>query len=132
MAKKKAAISNGESISSYFRKVFEENPKLLKTRSNQELMDRWLEDHPGETEVPKNVRQNLSNVKSVLRKKSRKGGRPKKSDQAVQPTDTAVTATASTVRKPSKGLDLLEEQIDECLSMAKHLDRDGLANVISM
>ena len=128
MAKKRAS-SNGESISAYFRKVFDENPKLLKTRSNQELYDRWLQDHPGETKVPEKVRQNLSNVKSVLRKKSRKRGRRKTATEAA---DTAVFATAPAVRKLSKGLDLLEEQIDDCLSMAKQLDREGLANVISM
>lgn len=132
MAKKRSTDNNGESISSYFRKVFEENPKLLRTRSNAELYARWLKDHPGETEVPEKVRQNLSNVKSVLRKKSRKKpGRPKKDSQSAPPADTAVGAT-STVRKAVRGLDSLEEQIDECLSMAKHLDRDGLADVIML
>ena len=31
-----------------------------------------------------------------------------------------------------RGLDALEEQIDECLTLAKNLDREGLANVISL
>jgi len=29
-------------------------------------------------------------------------------------------------------LDALEEQIDECLTLAKNLDREGLANVIGL
>src|SRR6476620_9101867 len=41
-----------ETISGYFRRLFEENPQWLEERSNQALLDRWLKDHPGETEVP--------------------------------------------------------------------------------
>jgi hypothetical protein len=41
------ASQGGESVSAYFRKSFDENPKLLKGRSNDELLKRWLADHPG-------------------------------------------------------------------------------------
>src|SRR5947209_1386323 len=71
-----------DSVAGYFRKIFEERPDLLKGRSNQELLDRWLKDHPNEKTVPGRVKANLSNVKSVLRKKLRKGGRPKKTKGA--------------------------------------------------
>ena len=37
-----------------------------------------------------------------------------------------------TPRKAVRGLDRLEEQIDECLSLAKYLDREHLADVISL
>src|SRR3712207_840190 len=60
---------NGESIQGYFRPIFKENPKLLRERSNEELYQRWLKDHPGETVVPERVKQGLSNLKTVLRKK---------------------------------------------------------------
>lgn len=128
---KKAASSNGqqpgESISGYFRKIFEENPSLLDSRSNDELFARWLADHPGETKVPNNVKQNLSNIKSVLRSKSRKKrGRPKKESLPVQ----AAAIPAESARKPIRGLAALEEHIDDCLSHAKQLDREGLADVI--
>jgi len=33
-------MANSESIAGYFRKVFAETPKLLKTRSNAELLER--------------------------------------------------------------------------------------------
>src|ERR1700730_13981694 len=87
MARKKAAeISNGEksgeSIAGYFRTIFKENPKLLKGRSNEELLRRWLTDHPEYNEVPPNVKSSLSNIKSVLRSKKRKGGRPRKTEEA--------------------------------------------------
>ena len=115
-----------ESVAGSFRKVFAENPKLLRGRSNQELLDRWLKDHPGQKEVPAKVKANLSNVKSVLRKQARKGGRPKK---AV--ADGASVAPAVNTTGPSP-LEQLEEQIDDCLSFAKGLDRRGLGHVISL
>jgi len=122
---------NGETTGGYFRRVFKENPKLLVTRSNDELLSRWLADHPGHKAVPPNVQKHMSNVKSVLRKKGRKKlGRPKKVEQ-----DGAVQA-ASTQPKPTriapKGLEALEEMIDDCMTIAKRMDREGLGDVIRL
>lgn len=128
-AAKDNAQAGGETISGYFRKLFKENPQWVKERSNQALIDRWLKDHPGQTEVPKNLRQNLANVKSDLRKKLRKKpGRPRKESQPV--VATAVSTEAP--RKSARRLEALEEQIDECMVLAKELDREGLADVISL
>jgi hypothetical protein len=119
----------GETVSGYFRRVFGENPKWLKTRSNDEVLARWLKDHPGEKEVPEKVRQNLSNVKSLLRKAHRKKpGRPKKDGPPSEPA----SALAAAPRKGVRGLETLEEQIDECLTLAKNLDREGLSSVINL
>jgi hypothetical protein len=119
----------GEGISAYFRKVFGENPKWLSTRSNDEVLARWLQDHEGETEVPKRVKQNLSNVKSLLRKAGRrKPGRPKKESLSAEPNAVPAAARRGSVR----GLESLEEHIDECLSLAKNLDREGLSSVINL
>jgi len=94
-----------------------------------DVLARWLKDHPGETEVPEKVRQNLSNVKSVLRKTHRKRpGRPKKDGPPSEPT----SALAAAPRKGVRGLESLEEQIDECLTLAKNLDREGLSSVINL
>ena len=77
----------GETISGYFRQVFKDNPKWLEGRSNDEVLARWLKDHPGEKEVPKKVKQNLSNVKSILRQAERKkSGAPKKESLPAEPT----------------------------------------------
>jgi hypothetical protein len=66
---------------------------------------------------------------SVLRKKLRKKpGRPRKEDQAPE----AAAVPASPARISNRSLEALEEQIDDCLSVAKHLDRDGLTNVIGL
>ena len=54
----------------------EERPDLLDSKSNDELRKLWLDAHPNQRDVPKKVIQNLSNLKSVMRKKKRtKGGR---------------------------------------------------------
>jgi two-component sensor histidine kinase len=116
-----------ETISGYFRRLFEENPQWLEERSNQALLDRWLKDHPGQTEVPENIKNNLSNVKSTLRKTLRKKrGRPKKTSQPV----VATAAPAEAPRKSARRLEALEEQIDDCLALAKEVDRERLADVI--
>src|SRR5262245_15452419 len=115
----------GENISGYFRKLFEQNRAWLDSRSNDDVLAQWLKDHPGETVVPERVRQNLSNVKSVLRQKLRsKPGRKKGSRPAASSTPTA--PITETPRKTIRNLDTLEEQIDECLTFAKSLDREGL------
>jgi AT hook motif len=122
---------NGETTSGYFRRIFKENPSLLVSKSNSELLSRWLADHPGHKEVPKNVQGNMSNVKSLLRKKKRKKlGRPKKVEQAAQVE--IVGARPMPIRVAPKGLEALEEQIDDCLTFAKKLDRDGLDEVIRL
>jgi hypothetical protein len=129
MARTKAgkASEGEETVSGYFRKVFAENPKLLKTRSNEELLNRWLADHPGAKEVPKRVKQSLMNIKSILRKKGRKRGRRQEANNQA----TAGAAPAP-VKRSSNRLEHLEEQIDECLTAARALDREGLEHVIRL
>jgi hypothetical protein len=123
------AKANGETVSGYFRKVFAENPGLLDSRSNDELLQRWLKDHPGETEVPTNVKVGLQNVKSVLRSKGRrKKGR--KQQLAGQEGHGLVAQPKRTGPKPSR-LEQLEERIDDTLMFARGLDDEGLKDVIS-
>ncbi|HEV3117949.1 MAG TPA: hypothetical protein VGY58_12915 [Gemmataceae bacterium] len=115
-----------ENISGYFRKLFAENPKLLKTRSNQEVLERWLTDHPGKRKVPERVKQSLSNVKSILRKKLRKRGRKAAATEAA----SAVESVPQLQVVPL-GLEALEIQIDDVLTVARTLDREGLESVIN-
>lgn len=123
-ATKTKKARNGENIRGYFRKIFAENPKLLGKRSNEEILHRWEVDHPGQ-KANERVRQNLSNIKSVLRKKRRK-----KRAKVAQP---AVVAAVSPVAKPShRSLESLEEHIDDCLTAARSLDREGLDSVIKL
>ena len=132
--KKVTQVEGGETTSGYFRRVFKENPHLLVTRSNSELLSRWLTDHPGQKEVPKNVHKNLAKIKGVLRHKGRKKlAKPKTVEQnGVAPVVQAVSTPLKPVKFASKGLEGLEEQIDDCLTVAKHMDRDGLDDVIRL
>src|SRR4051812_45870023 len=67
-----ATTTAGETTSGYFRRIFAGSPDLLEGRSNDELLKQWLTDHPDQTEVSKSIKQNLANIKSVLRNKQRK------------------------------------------------------------
>jgi hypothetical protein len=73
----------------------------------------------------------LFNVKSQLRKRlGAKRGRPRKE---AQPTGEGQPAAAAPLRRPAtRGLDSLEERIDDCLTLARSLDREGLEAVIHL
>lgn len=121
------AEGDGENVAGYFRAIFLEKPKLLKGRSNEELLDRWLADHPDEKEVPKRIKAILSNTKGVLRKKPRKKPSRKKTQE--RPAESVQEAAAPAA---DQGLENLEEQIDDCMTLAKTLDREGLDGVIHL
>jgi hypothetical protein len=130
VARRKAgAGGDNDSIAGYFRKVFAEKPQLLKGRSNEELLRRWQEDHPGQ-EVSKSVKASLSNIKSVLRSKGRKRARKEAADHQERDVPAGVETKRSA--PPRRGMNALEEAIDECLGMAKATDREGLAGVIDL
>ncbi len=117
--------ADGESIQGYFRRIFKEKPKLLRERSNAELLKRWLTDHPGETEVPGRVKSGLANLKSVLRSK----GRKRKAARA-EAAGPLATVAAKRPAPPRTKLEKLEELIDDALIFARTLDREGLEDVI--
>jgi hypothetical protein len=120
---------SGETVSGYFRKVFAENPGLLDSRSNDELLQRWLKDHRGQTEVPRNVKVGLQNVKSLLRSKSRR--RKKARAASATGTTAQVSQRAETGVKRNK-LEALEERIDDTLTFARGPDDEGLRDVIGL
>jgi hypothetical protein len=117
-----------ESISGYFKKVFKEHPKWLEQKSNALLVERWLRDHPDETEVSDRVKQNLANTKSALRKKLR--------EEAAAPMAFSFPVDEEDEEQEENSgahkFEPLEEYIDDCMSLAKTLDRDGLESVIKL
>src|ERR1700720_2509277 len=123
--------ANGETSSGYFRRIFKENPKLLVPRSNEELMARWVADPPGHKAMPPKVQGHMSNVKSLLRKKGRKKRRKAETVEQYGAV-SAVSTPPKPVKIAPKGLEALEEQIDDCLTVAKKLDREGLDDVIRL
>jgi hypothetical protein len=130
-----AAAKNGETTGAYFRRVFKENRAWLKGRSNDEILKRWLADHPGHKEVPGNIKAHLSNVKSMMRSKKRKKVAKRAEHSQPSQATLAVARVATPVaRRPlgSSKLDQLELQIDDCLILARQMDQEGLHDVIGL
>ena len=131
MARRK---SKPGSVSGYFREVFRQRPDWLGEKSNDAILARYREDHniAPTGDVDKKIKQNLANLKSVLRKQARKKkrGRPRK-DSGMPVVVVAAAPVAVAVRKaPVSKLDTLEESIDDCLTYAKGMDRDAMHDVI--
>ena len=119
MAKRKR--KRGE-LSAYFRETFTEHPEWLKEKSNKPILAKYRLDHGIGADVPvdKKVQGNLANLKSVLRKKSRRKGK------------SAVAGTPVAPTRSGHRLEVLEEAIDDCLTLAKNHDRDALEHIISL
>ena len=115
--------SGTENISGYFRAFYKANPKLLQERSNDVVIKQWLADHPGTKEVPDNIKGALSNIKSVMRSKSRR----RKADLPDYRTDGAPAAAKQV---SPRTLEALEISIDECIATARQADPEGLAEII--
>jgi hypothetical protein len=139
MAKATSATNNssagkGESIASWFRNYYTVNKNQLKKRSNKPVYEEWLSEHPDHKEVPENVQQALANVKSGMRSRLRKWKSKKQAETAASGESTAVAVAAP--KAPPKGvaakLEALEVQIDDCLTVARQMDRDSMANVVSL
>ena len=107
MARTKGRRKRKGGTSAYFRQIFSERPDLLHGTSNQELITRWMADHPNHKPIE-------------LRKEEREGRGGKAAPHQVR------TGAAT------RGLDALEEAIDDCLSAAKGMDRTGLERVIKL
>jgi hypothetical protein len=140
-ARKVGAASNGsptgqtgdETVTGYFRRLFRENPALLETRSNEEMLQRYLGDHPHETEISQKIKVAMSNAKSSVRatmRKKRRGRPPKAAVTALAAPPVAVKPVRHVAH--ASRLETLEEQIDDCLSVAKKMDRESLADVIKL
>jgi hypothetical protein len=119
-----------ETIAGYFRRIFGENPRLLKERSNDALLARWRQDHPGE-KVNASVKAGLSNIKSILRSQGRKKkARKEAADQRERDVQAGIEPRKAA--PPKRGMAALEEAIDDCLMMAKATDKEGLEVVIDL
>jgi hypothetical protein len=111
---------DGSSSYTYFKELFEKSPELLKGRSNKDILARYRTDHGlGENAaIEQKVTNNLSNVKSNMRKAGRKR---KKMD---------AKAAGIKIARPTNKLEALEIHIDNCLTMARNLESAGLEDVV--
>ena len=125
-----AAEPADETVSGYFRRLFTENPRWLDATSNAEIVQRWLADHPGTSEMPRNIRNTLANLKSVLRSKLR--NKPKRTQRTPQQASDTAGQQGPRRSAASSRLEVLEEQIDDCLILARNTDREGLESIIKL
>jgi hypothetical protein len=132
-----ATQPQAEPLTTYFRKILLENKKLLTGRSNEEVLKRWQDEHPGQP-VTSSVKAAMANAKSAIRSKLKKR-RGKKAGQQTQETGTEQapsTAIAPAQRrgapKGSQALERLEEAIDDCLDLARELGREEFEGVVTL
>ena len=114
------AKKSGESGSSYsyFKNLFTRDPSWLKVKSNHAILAKYRSDHglAEDAALEKKVMNNLANLKSVMKSRSRKR--------------KAVKTGMAPVARPGNKLEALEIAIDSCLTSARLLDPDGLNEVI--
>jgi hypothetical protein len=125
---KKAAKSNGESISAYFTKLFQEHPEWVDLATNKPILDHWKQQRGAD--MDKKTRQIMANQKSKMRKKmrgedsrapARPGRKAKKRGRRASPVAPKQAVPA---------LERLEVMIDGCLSAARALEVENIETVI--
>jgi hypothetical protein len=116
-----AAVENGsETTSGYFRRLYTEHPEWLAERSNEAILAQWSADHSGE-EPPANLKANLANVKSAMRREQE----PK------EPAIKEPSAECGATEDRHEYLTDLEERLDDCLVRAR-ASGAVLANVVGL
>jgi hypothetical protein len=117
--------SDGTSKYAYFKQLFEQHPELLEGRQNDAILDHYRADHgiAAGVEVDKSVKSSMANLKSISRRKVR-------NTPAASKNSSASAATPKV--RPGGKLEHLEEMIDDCLTTARNLDRDGLKEVLHL
>ena len=106
----------------YFHELLAQHPDWVNQRSNKPILDQFRLDHgiAEGTELERKVLNNLANVKSKLRSGAQKSKRRKARAEGVK------------LPKPTNRLDALEIRIDDCLTMARHMDSGKLEDVIEL
>ncbi len=117
MAKRRKGNKSG-----YFRDQFEKHPEWAVATTNKDLVEQWRVDHPGK-QMSQSDKQAMANVKSSLRHRKRGG---KKRGAKLHRM-----LTAAGQRTGVSNMVGLEIRIDDCLSLARQMDAEGLHNVIS-
>jgi hypothetical protein len=112
-----------KSLSGYFRHVFEQRPEWLKEKSNDLIIAQYRRDQGmgPDAAVRDSVRNNLANIKSVLRKKKGLGSYAGKKAKTIQKSASA-----------TQRLEELESQIDDCMMTARSIDPVGLESIIAL
>ncbi len=116
-----------KSTSAYFRQVFADHPEWLKEKSNDLILAQYRMDKglPTDARIKVNVKNNLSNIKSVIRKEKGMGAYAGRKARALAKTNSL---TGSMTQR----LEDLEEQIDECMAKAMAIGAETMETVIRL
>lgn len=132
-----SAGSGDMNVSRYFKRLFQARPELLQERSNEAINAIWLADHPGHQEVPKNIQQGLSNIKSVMRRETgstvrgKRGRKPKDNHRAGSGNGALSPSSGRGLRPSTRDLETLEVQLDESLFLARKIGAAALEQAIN-
>src|SRR5262245_33503830 len=116
MAKKRR---KGDSLSSYFRKVFTDHPDWLDLDHNKLVVEQWKQDHNGQ-EMIKREKGVMANMKSKMRAEKRGGKR-----RVLKLAGPRVSARAALA-----DVERLEGMIDSCLAEARNLQVEDIELVV--
>lgn len=125
MAKKQ----KGESVFRYFRRIFEAHPDWLEQKSNDQVLAQYRQDHglSADDPVEKRIRDAMANSKSLTKKRLRESG----ASTGAKSGRGGYRKTTQTGVSVSR-METLEEQIDDCLTMARSLDKETLTTVVRL
>jgi hypothetical protein len=124
----RAKTKGAGSTAGFFKALFEKKPELLKEGTNAEAIDDWKKAHPSQ-EVTKSILNGLANTKSLMRKKLGLGKRRRKRRKMAGAT-AEQPAAARRVRASYAVLERMEGMIDDCLTLARQQNSEGLDDLI--
>ena len=115
-----------KSLAAVFKEYYAEHPEWLEGDGNAKAIAQFEQDHPGR-KANAQVRQAMYNVKSALKKGE--AGAPKRGQKKAAAREMATAAHRT--GRPGQPLAVLEEQIDECMILAKQIGRERMQNVLA-
>ncbi len=110
-------------ISATFRKIFDDHPDWVESRSNDLVLSEFFKAHPGQVGNKKKIAANLANFKSNKRRALRKSKRGRK------PGQIAGAKTSPAAPRP-RSLEQLEIHIDNSMRIAQNMANNELDDVI--
>ncbi len=116
----------GRSLSGSIRQYLTEHPEWLSSSDTKEIVDQYKADHPGKS-VNSKVMQAIYNMKSLMRKGEAGVAKRKQSKATAQ----RIIQSAAASGKRMAPLAMLEEQIDDCMILAKHIGKDTMMDVLT-
>jgi hypothetical protein len=113
-----------KSLAAVFKQYYAEHPEWLEGDGNAKAVAQFEQDHPGR-KANSQVRQAMYNVKSALKK-----GETGASTMPQKKTASRDIAAVHRTTRANEPLSLLEEQIDDCMSLAKLIGKERMRNVL--